>query len=76
MIIKLYPGKTEEQKTALAGQITRAVMETLLSKEDAVSVSFEEVQPQDWAQLTGAEIVGKPEQLYSDRDIRCEPGRG
>ncbi|MGC3990686.1 MAG: tautomerase family protein [Chthoniobacteraceae bacterium] len=64
VIIKLYPGKTEEQKTALAGQITRAVMETLLSKEDAVSVSFEEVQPQDWAQLYRAEIVGKPEQLY------------
>jgi 4-oxalocrotonate tautomerase len=49
VIIKLWPGKSEKQKTELAEQITRSLMSTLGYGEDSVSVAFEEVEARDWA---------------------------
>ena len=43
VIVKLWPGKSEEQKTQLAEEITRSVMRTLNFGEDSVSVAFEEI---------------------------------
>jgi len=65
VIVKLWPGKSERQKASLADQITRAVMDTLSYGEESVSVAFEEVRPEDWAELVyKPDIVDKPEQLY------------
>jgi 4-oxalocrotonate tautomerase len=65
VIIKLWPGKSEKQKTQLAEEITRSVMDVLNYGEDAVSVAFEEVKPGDWAeQVYRPDILGKPEKLY------------
>jgi 4-oxalocrotonate tautomerase len=58
VIVKLWPGKTEEQKTRLAERITKDVMDVLKYGEESVSVSLEEVKPQDWA-----EEVYKPDIL-------------
>jgi 4-oxalocrotonate tautomerase len=64
VIVKLWPGKTEQQKTRLAERIARDVMDVLDYGEESVSVAFDEVQPQDWAeQVYQPEIVNKPEQL-------------
>jgi 4-oxalocrotonate tautomerase len=62
VIVKLYPGKSEQQKTELAEAITASVMNILGHGADAVSVGFEEVSPADW-----------PEQVYR-RDIVSKPG--
>ena len=43
VIIKLWPGKSEVQKTQLAEKITKDVMTTLGYGEDSVSIAFEEV---------------------------------
>jgi 4-oxalocrotonate tautomerase len=56
VVVKLVPGKSEAQKTLLAQKITHVVMSALDYGEDAISVAFEEVQQQDWA-----EKVYKPE---------------
>jgi 4-oxalocrotonate tautomerase len=56
VVVKLVPGKLEEQKTRLAEEIAKDVMNVLNYGEAAVSVAFEEVKPQDWA-----EKVYKPE---------------
>ena len=48
VIVKLWPGKSEKQKEALADRITRAVMETLYYGEESVSVGLEEVAAKDW----------------------------
>jgi len=65
VIVKLSPGKSEEQKIRLAEAITRDVMEVLNYGSEAVSVVMEEVQPKDWAEkVYQPDIVGKPDKLY------------
>jgi len=48
VIVKLWPGKSEEQKKRLAEAITRNVMDTLHYGEKSVSVAMEEITPADW----------------------------
>ncbi len=48
IIIKLWPGKSEEQKNRLAQKITRDVTEVLNYGAESVSVALQEVEPQDW----------------------------
>jgi 4-oxalocrotonate tautomerase len=65
VIVKLWPGKTEQQKARLAQAIAEAVMEVLHYGEESVSVASEEVAPRDWAEkVYGPDIASKPEQLY------------
>jgi 4-oxalocrotonate tautomerase len=65
VIVKMYAGRAEEQKKALAAEITKAVKQTLGYGDDAVSVSIEDVAPKDWAeQVYRPDIVDKPGQLY------------
>ena len=65
VIVKLWPGKSEAQKSRLAERITRAVTDVLGYGEESVSVAMEEVEPRDWAeQVYTPDIVNKPERLY------------
>src|SRR5262249_36886398 len=50
VIVKLWPGKSTQQKVRLAEKITRDVMDVLNYGEESVSVAFEEVSPEDWAE--------------------------
>jgi 4-oxalocrotonate tautomerase len=50
VIVKLWPGKSAQQKARLAEAIAKDVMEVLDYGEESVSVAMEEVQPQDWAE--------------------------
>src|SRR3954464_6324914 len=50
VIVKLWPGKTEQQKARLAEKISSDVMEILNYSEESVSVGFEEIRSQDWKQ--------------------------
>lgn len=63
--VKLWPGKSEEQKARLAERITENVMSELNCGADSVSVAFEEIAPDDWAEkVYRPEILGKPNTLY------------
>ena len=65
VIVKLWPGKTERQKEQLAERIAKDVMEVLRYGEESVSVAFEEVSSDDWAEkVCKPEIVKHPERLY------------
>jgi len=65
VVVKLVPGKSEEQKSRLAKEIVRDVMNVLNYGEEAVSVAFEEVEPQDWAErIYRAEIQDKWNTVY------------
>ncbi len=48
MIVKLWPGKSEQQKNRLAEAIIKDVMDILHYGEESVSVAMEEVKSQDW----------------------------
>ena len=65
VIAKLWPGKSEAQKAALAEAIAQDVITHLGSREASVSVSFEEVAQEDWAEkVVGPDIAAKPGNLY------------
>ena len=65
VIVKLWPGKTEQQKTRLAEAISKNVMEILHYGEESVSVGFEEVKAEDWAKnVYRPDVKGKWNTLY------------
>lgn len=65
VIVKLWPGKSEQQKQTLANQITNSVMSILNYGEESVSVAYEEIAAKDWAeQVYRADIVGNEAKLY------------
>ncbi len=65
VIVKLWPGKSEQQKTRLAEAIAKEVMNTLNYGEEAVSVAMEEIQPEDWKEkVYQPDILKQPDRLY------------
>ena len=67
VIVKLWPGKSEQQKKKLAEEVTRAVMSTPNYGEESVSVGIEEVKPQDWTdQVYKPDFLGKWETIYKE----------
>ncbi len=65
VIVKLWPGKSAEQKQRLAERITADVMQVLHYSEESVSVAFEEVEASDWRdKVFKPDIVAKQDQLY------------
>ena len=65
VIVKLWPGKSEQQKIRLTEEILRDVMNVLNYGEESVSVAIEEIKPQDWAEkVYKPDIVNNPETLY------------
>jgi 4-oxalocrotonate tautomerase len=69
VIVKMYPGRSEHQKTQLAEAIVKDVMAFAKVGDDAVSVAIEEVTPGDWA-----EKVYKPDILNSPGKLYKKPG--
>jgi len=47
VIVKLYPGRSEEQKTRLAEEIVKDVVAIAKCEEKSVSVAFDEVKPRN-----------------------------
>jgi 4-oxalocrotonate tautomerase len=65
VIVKLWPGKSEQQKTRLAEAITRDVMDILHYGEESVSVAIDEVKSQNWSEkVYKPEIQNKWDKLY------------
>jgi 4-oxalocrotonate tautomerase len=69
VIVKLWPGKSEQQKTRLAEAITKDVMEILHYGEESVSVAMEEVNSQEWV-----EKVYKPDVKNNWDKLYKKPG--
>lgn len=60
VIVKLWPGKSDAQKRDLSDAIVRDVTRILDYGDEAVSVGFEEVAPNEWsARVYGPDIQGK-----------------
>jgi 4-oxalocrotonate tautomerase len=51
IIVKLYPGRSEEQKKQLVEEIVKDVVTIAKCEEKAVSVAIEEVDPNAWAEI-------------------------
>jgi 4-oxalocrotonate tautomerase len=65
VIVKLYPGRSEQQKSRLAEEIVKDVVAIAGCGEEAVSVAIEEVKPEDWAETVyRPHILDNPDKLY------------
>jgi 4-oxalocrotonate tautomerase len=65
VIVKLWPGKSEQQKNRIAEAITKSVTEILHYDDESVSVAMEEVRSQDWVEkVYKPDIRGKWDKLY------------
>lgn len=65
VVVKLYAGRSQQEKARIAQAVVKSVMASARCAEASVSVSVEDVAPADWASKVYApEIVGKPDTLY------------
>ena len=69
IIVKLYPGRSEEQKEQLVDQIAKDIVTIAKCEEKSVSVAFEEIEKEYWA-----EKVYKPDILARKGILYKEPG--
>ena len=65
VIVKLWPGESEQQKAGLAEKIVEDVTTVLNYGEESVSVAFEEIDSRDWAEkVYQPDIVRNSDRLY------------
>jgi 4-oxalocrotonate tautomerase len=65
VIVKIWPGRSEQQKIQLAEKIVKDIIKILNSKEESVSVAIEEIKPEDWNEkVYKPDILSSPEKLY------------
>lgn len=65
VVVKLWPGKSDRQKSELADAISRDVMNVLGYPGEAVSVAFEEIEAGEWGErVYRPDIRDRWDQLY------------
>jgi 4-oxalocrotonate tautomerase len=69
VIVKMYPGRSEEQKRRLAQAIVHDLVAIAGSSEASISVAIEEVPPDAWP-----EQVYRPDILDARGTLYKQPG--
>ena len=65
VLVKMYSGRTDEQKSKLAEEITKALQTALGSTLESISVAVQDVQKDDWMeQVYEPEIVANADKLF------------
>ncbi|HTC11752.1 MAG TPA: tautomerase family protein [Acetobacteraceae bacterium] len=65
VIVKMLPGRSEQQKAKIAEEVTKAIMATANCAETSVSVGIEDVASDDWTEAVyKPDIIGKPDSIY------------
>ncbi len=65
VIVKLQSGRSEQQKAKIAEEVTKAIMIGANCAEQSVSVSIEDVEPDEWVEkVYKPDIIGRPDTLY------------
>ncbi len=71
IIVKLYAGRSEQQKAEIAEAVAQALVASAGSAERSISVAIEDVAPEDWAdKVYKPDILDKPDQLYKKPGYR------
>jgi 4-oxalocrotonate tautomerase len=65
VIVKMYPGRTEEQKKKLVKAITDSIIKIIAVDEKVISIAVEDVSPEEWAEkVYRPDILEKKDTLY------------
>jgi 4-oxalocrotonate tautomerase len=71
VIVKLWPGRSEQEKKLLAGAIVKDVVTYAKCDESSVSLSIEEIRSSDWAEkVYKPDIIDKADTLYKKPGYR------
>ncbi|GDS18208.1 4-oxalocrotonate tautomerase [Escherichia coli] len=63
--IKCFPRELDEQqKAALAADITDVIIRHLNSKDSSISIALQQIQPESWQAIWDAEIAPQMESLF------------
>ena len=69
--IKCFPGRTEEQKTRCAEEVTKAIAETMGCNESSVSVAIKEIAQDDWKSQVWDTQIAPDTNLYKKPGYTC-----
>ena len=69
VIIKMHPGRTDEQKKKLVAAIVKDITTIAVCEEKSLSITIEEVTPEDWT-----EKVYKPDIIQREKTLVKKPG--
>ena len=61
--VKMFPGRSDEQKKALADKLRACAQEALGCSADVLSVSVDDIAPETWNSEVGEKIP--EEKIYS-----------
>jgi len=65
VIVKMHSGRSDQQKSRLAQEITKAVMSALGAAETSVSVGIEDIEPANWTErVYKPDIAGKAATIF------------
>jgi 4-oxalocrotonate tautomerase len=65
VIVKLYPGRSDQVKNRLAEEIVKNVVAIAKCEEKSVSVAIEEIESADWPEkVYKPDILDKLDTLY------------
>ena len=65
--VKMYKGRTKEQKEELTKQIVDALKKTLGAGDDYISVTIEDFDPSEWTEkVYTPDIKGKRDFLFKE----------
>lgn len=63
--IKLFPGRSEEQKIKIVNEFSRIMSDTFGIENDSISIAFEEIDKNNWYEfVVKPEIMEKSYLLY------------
>lgn len=65
--VRMYPGRSEEVKHALAEKLQDFIVKELGCEPNVVSVSFKEIEAERWKEVIDEEIAG--EEVYVEADF-------
>ncbi|HHW22087.1 MAG TPA: 4-oxalocrotonate tautomerase [Clostridiaceae bacterium] len=73
VIVKLFPGRTEEQKRLCTEKITQAIVDAIGADESSISVAFEEIPRELWKDTVyQPDIIAKENTLYKKPGYRMD----
>jgi 4-oxalocrotonate tautomerase len=71
--IKCFPGRSEEQKTRCAEEVTKAITETMGCDASSVSVAIKEIEKEEWKdKVWDTQIAPEKDSLYKKPGYNCE----
>ncbi len=74
LIVKMYPGRTEEQKKKLTTALTQAITESIGAPDESISIAIEEISKEDWEdKVTRVDIAPKLATIYK-HSMHTRPG--